>query len=276
MLTLTRPLIILDLEATGTDPSEARIIQVAATRLEPRSDSGGQPKKAGTLTTVVNPGIPVPARIRDLTGITQKELGDAPPWAIVADRVGSVIEDADLAGYNILSYDLPLLEAEYGRLNRELPGPEDRRVIDAYSLEQRLRPRTLEAVYERRRGQPMTDAHDAAADVRATYEVLEDQMSEWEAGGVPSVKGAADLDDLVDFQRGDYLDAGRKLKEREDGSVEICFGKHSGKTLSELADTDPDYLDWVYSEITELRPHIDEALPDRGSPGPADTSASFA
>jgi DNA polymerase-3 subunit epsilon len=276
MLTLQRPLVILDLEATGTDPEQARIIQVAATRLVPRD---GQPKRAATLSTVVNPGIPVPARIRDLTGITQSDLDDAPPWAVVADRVGSVIEDADLAGYKIRSYDLPLLEAEYARLNREVPGPSDRTVVDAYAIETQLRPRTLESVYRRRTGKDLKDAHDAAADVKATLSVLSDQSREvmqrlFGDGPPADVKPSPDA--LADYARGDYLDDGRKLREREDGSVEICFGKHSGKTLTELADSDPGYLDWMYSEITELQPFIDEALPDRGSPGPADTSDTFA
>lgn len=252
MLTLNRPLVVLDLEATGTDPEKARIIQVAAMRIVP-ADAG--PRWSQAFTKVVNPGVPVPERVRDLTGITQEQLDQGAPWPKVADRLGALIEDADLAGYNIASYDLPLLKAEYGRLNRNVPGPgspttQDRTIVDALSLERQLRPRTLEAVYERRMDEPMEDAHDAAADVKGTLAVLQDQWAE--VGGTPQ--------DLADFARGDYLDDGRKLREREDGAVEVCFGKHSGKTLQELRTEDRGYFRWMYETIDELRPHIDEAM----------------
>lgn len=265
MLTLKRPLVILDLEATGTDPQEARIIQVAAKRLKelPYEDDHTI-YTASAFTEVVNPGIPVDERIRDLTSISQDELDAGSPWPKVADRLGAVIEDADLAGYNINRYDLPLLEAEYGRLNRDLPGPEGRAVVDAYALEKQLRPRTLEAVYRRRTGKDLEDAHDAAADVDATIGVLISQVEE--VAGRPDEhgdpQGPSTPEDLADYARGDYLDAGRKLRERDDGAVEVCFGKHSGTTLSELEESDPGYFDWMYSEISELQDHIDEACPD--------------
>jgi len=265
MLSLDRPLVVLDLEATGTDPQKARIIQVAANRLETRSEVMG-PRQTVMYTEIVNPGVPVDDRILDLTGITQGELDDGAPWPTVADRLGSLIEDADLAGYNILSYDLPLLEAEYERLNRVVPGPDDRTVVDALALEKQLRPRTLEVVYERRTGEPLEDAHDAAADVDGTLSVLADQSNEVRVGPlyeeIPAGKDPSPAD-LADFARGDYLDDGRKLKRRDDGAVEVCFGKHSGRTLQDLYEHEKDYLSWMYETIEELRPHIDEALGDR-------------
>jgi len=262
MLSLDRPLVILDLEATGTDPQKARIIQVAAKRLVP--EQHGDIRIAAALTEVVNPGIPVDDRILDLTGITQSELDNGSPWPTVADRLGALIEDADLAGYNIQSYDLPLLEAEYGRLNREVPGPDDRTVVDALALERELKPRTLEAVYERRTGEPLEDAHDAAGDVKGTLAVLGEQsrevMRKQVFGDGPPADGKPSPAALADFARGDYLDDGRKLRRREDGAVEICFGKHSGRTLQDLYKHEPDYFSWMYETIGELRPHIDEAL----------------
>jgi DNA polymerase-3 subunit epsilon len=261
MLSLDRPLVILDLEATGTDPDTARIIQVAAKRIMP---SDGGVRRSTALTEIVNPGVPVDAHIRELTGITQEELDNGSPWPTVADRLGALIEDADLAGYNILNYDLPLLEAEYSRLNREVPGPGDRTVVDALALEKQLRTRTLEAVYERRCGEPLEGAHDAAADVKGTLSVLVDQSREvlrreiW--GGGDAGDGKPSPADLADFARGDYLDDGRKLKERDDGAVEVCFGKHSGRTLQDLYEHEKDYFSWMYETMEELRPHIDEAL----------------
>lgn len=259
MLTLERPLVVLDLEATGTDPESARIIQVAARKIVPPSLGHSGVNLEFDKTTVVNPGIDVPQRILDLTGITERQIEEAAPWYEVARDLDPVLEDSDLAGYNIERYDFPLLQAEYERLNRTVPGPDERRIIDAYQLERQLRPRTLEAVYERRTGETLADAHDAEVDVKATWQILQQQADEVrEADGVTPVASVLPAA-LEDFQRGDYLDADHKLKQTDRG-VEVCFGKHSGKTLLELSEADPNYLDWMYQEIDELRPYIDDTL----------------
>lgn len=254
MLTLQRPLVILDLEATGTDPQEDRIIQVAVSRIQPEHMAG----ENTSWSTVVNPGCKVPDDILELTGISEDDLKAAFNFRGVEERLSAFLVGADVAGYNIQSYDWPLLRAEYERNGCPLPGPEDRKIVDAYQIEKRLRPRTLEAVFRRRTGQGLDDAHDAAADVEATYQVLEDQISEYQAEA-----GEATIADVVNFQRGDFLDPDHKLKETDRG-VEVCFGKHSGKTLSELQKSDPGYLRWMKREISELRVHIEEALSEGG------------
>jgi DNA polymerase-3 subunit epsilon len=66
--------------------------------------------------------------------------------------------------------------------------------------------------------------------------------------------------ELAEFIRGDYLDDGRRLKQCDNGDVELCFGKHAGKTIAEVYDESPGYIDWMRREITELRVHIDDAL----------------
>lgn len=248
MLDLDRPLVVLDLEATGTDPASARIIQVAAFRFEP----GSSEEPAETMVTVVDPGEPVPPQVLNLTGITPDQIADAQRWPFVAGRLGELIADADLAGYNLRKYDLPLLEAEYDRMGEVLPGPPGRQVVDAYELERALRPRTLENVYQEYTGDALEDAHDAAADAQATWTLLQRQAKEHGLEG----SSAADLSKAA---RGDFLDGGRKLKQTEQGVV-VCFGKHKGKTLTELQDEAPGYLQWMYGEITELQGHIDAAL----------------
>lgn len=257
MISLNRPLAIIDLEATGTDPEEARIIQVAVKRLEPGTDGVEGPIGNDPFVKLVNPPCEIPDNVLEITGLDESSIRDALPFGDVKNHLYRFIEDADLAGYNIHSYDWPLLQAEYERIGEGVPGPEDRRIIDAYQLEKRLRPRSLEAVYERRFGDDLEDAHNAAADVRATEAVLLNQCEEGFGGGGTMNPTPSTLDG---FQRGDYLDSGQKLKERDDGSVEVCFGKHAGKTLSWLQENDRDYLTWMYREIASLQSHIDEAF----------------
>jgi DNA polymerase-3 subunit epsilon len=248
MLHLKRPLVFFDLEATGTDPQEARIIQVGMQRFVPSTNGAALDD---TVDVLVDPGQAVPPSVTELTGLSQAAIREAPPFTAHVDRLARLIEDADLAGYNALAYDLPLLEAEFERTGRALPSPADRVVLDPYRLEQVLRPRTLSALYERYTGAPLDDAHDALRDVEAAGRVLQHQLADHDIEGTPA--------ELADRIRGDYLDDQRRLKNDGD-SVVVCFGKHDGKTLRELQTQHADYFDWMYRTIDDLRPHIDEAL----------------
>ena len=248
MLHLERPLVFLDLEATGTDPQEARVIQIALQRFVPTADGAALDEQVDLL---VNPGTEIPDSVTDLTGIAPADVQGKPSFDAHLDRIASLLADADLAGYNAIAYDIPLLEAEFERAGHSLPGPSNRVVLDPYRLEQVLRPRTLTALYERYTGESLTDAHDAMSDVKAAGLVLQHQLSDHDISATPA--------ELADLTRGDYLDDGRKLKQDGDAVV-VCFGKHSGRTLRELQSEHPDYFDWMYQTIDELRPHIDEAL----------------
>ena len=248
MLHLKRPLVFFDLEATGTDPQEARIIQVGMQRFVPSTNGAALDD---TVDVLVDPRQAVPTSVTELTGLSQAAIREAPPFTAHVDRLARLIEDADLAGYNALAYDLPLLEAEFERTGRALPSPADRVVLDPYRLEQVLRPRTLSALYERYTGAPLDDAHDALRDVEAAGRVLQHQLADHDIEGTPA--------ELADRIRGDHLDDQRRLKNDGD-SVVVCFGKHDGKTLRELQTQHADYFDWMYRTIDDLRPHIDEAL----------------
>lgn len=248
MLHLERPLVFFDLEATGTDPQKARVIQIGMQRFVPAPDGAALDD---TVNLVVDPEQEVPKDITDLTGLSVEAIRQARPFSAHIERIAPILEDADLAGYNALAYDFPLLDAEFERCGRSLPGPDDRVVLDPYRLEQVLRPRTLSALYERYTGTPLDDAHDALRDVEAAGRVLQQQLAEHDMEGTPA--------DLADHIRGDYLDDQRRLKEDGDAVV-VCFGKHDGKTLHELRTDHADYFDWMYRTIDDLRPHIDDAL----------------
>jgi DNA polymerase-3 subunit epsilon len=248
MLHLERPLVFLDLEATGTDPQEARVLQIALQRFVP---SAGGATLSDEVDQLVDPETDVPAAVTDLTGIHTEDVRGEPTFAALTDRLSSLLEDADLAGYNALAYDVPLLKAEYERAGGSLPGPSDRVVLDPYRLEQVLRPRTLSALYERYTGTDLEGAHDALTDVAAAGAVLQRQLEAHDLDGTPA--------DLAELTRGDYLDDGRKLR-RDGDAVIVCFGKHSGTSLRDLRREHPGYFEWMYETIDELRPHIDEVL----------------
>ena len=248
VLHLERPLVFFDLEATGTDPQEARVIQIGMQRFVPSAEGA---TLDDSLDRLVDPQREIPAAVTELTGLSAASVREASPFDAHLDRIAALLADADLAGYNALAYDVPLLKAEFERHGRSLPGPEDRVVLDPYRLEQVLRPRTLSALYERYTGAPLDDAHDALRDVEAAGRVLQHQLAEHDIEGTPA--------DLARRIRGDYLDDQRRLKQDGD-TVIVCFGKHEGKSLHELRTDHADYFDWMYETIDDLRPHIDAAL----------------
>jgi DNA polymerase-3 subunit epsilon len=144
MLHLERPLVFLDLEATGTDPKEARVLQIALQRFVPSGEGAALDEEVNQL---VDPDMEVPAAVTELTGITTDDVRGQPSFGALVDRLSPLLADADLAGYNALAYDVPLLTAEYERAGHALPGPPDRVVLDPYRLEQVLRPRSLTALW---------------------------------------------------------------------------------------------------------------------------------
>src|ERR1700735_831316 len=67
---------VVDLETTGWSPEVAAITEIGAVRVR-----GGQ--RQGGFASLVNPGMPVPPGIEDLTGITDSMLTAAPRLAAV-------------------------------------------------------------------------------------------------------------------------------------------------------------------------------------------------
>src|SRR4051812_40382701 len=102
---LTRPLIIFDLETTGTWIDKDRIIEVAMIRCLPDGSKV-------TYHSRVNPGIPIPKEVTVVTGLTDADVKDAPRFREIAQTVIDFMGDADLGGFNVERFDLPLLARE--------------------------------------------------------------------------------------------------------------------------------------------------------------------
>ncbi|MCX7940095.1 MAG: exonuclease domain-containing protein [Thermoflexales bacterium] len=99
-------LVSLDIETTGTDPTRDAIIEVGLVRF--RGDGDGALE---TWSALVNPNRPIPARIVELTGITdtivqQEGLHLAEVVRILERKIG----DAPIVGHNI-SFDLSFFQS---------------------------------------------------------------------------------------------------------------------------------------------------------------------
>ncbi|MFC9092781.1 3'-5' exonuclease [Streptomyces sp. NPDC057072] len=167
-------LIGFDLETTGTDPYEARIVTGAV--IEVRD---GQP--LGRRDWLADPGVEIPADAVAVHGIsTERAAAEGRPADQVADAIADVLVTYWKTGVPVVAYnaafDLTLLSAELRRhglpsLRDRLGGAEPGPVIDPYTIDRwadryRRGKRNLEAVCTEY-GVALDAAHNAAADALA-------------------------------------------------------------------------------------------------------------
>lgn len=228
-----KDLVIFDLETTGVDTQSDRIVQLAFLKV-------GMDGKKTELTSLVNPEMPIPEEATEVHGISDEDVKNAPTFKQLVDKIIDFIKGCDIASFNGNRFDIPLLMSEINRVG-ETFSFDGVQLIDAMTIETLLMPRTLSSVFERRTGKEMLDAHDAMADVKATYEVLKSQFKELQT-----------LDEPVGY--GELEKFSREGKERADiaglfhwdDSNELCwgFGKHKGKSVK----SDMGYYNWFMSK----------------------------
>lgn len=231
-LRLERPLVVFDLEATGLNKRVDRIVSLALVRYEPV----GTAEKVHYL---INPTIPIPPEVSELHGITDEDVKDAPTFEEMAGIIERHFEGADLAGYNVLGYDIQMLTEEFARAGREF-SMEGRRVLDAQRIFFRNEPRDLTAALRYYCGQDHTDSHDAMGDVLATIQVLGGQFERYDE--LPQ-----DMDGLHEYcdpRDPTWVDQTGRLKWSR-GEVVFNFGKFQGQSLRETIIEDPNFLTWL-------------------------------
>lgn len=243
-LTLQRPLAFFDLETTGTNVSTDRIVEISVLKVLP---DGHEEVK----THKINPGIPIPLESSLIHGIYDQDVKDAPLFKEVAQEVADFLGESDLAGYNSNKFDIPLLMEEFLRAGADF-SLENRHFVDVQNIFHQMEQRTLKAAYRFYCDKSLENAHSAEADVRATYEVLRSQLeryrdTEWEdkAGNksVPVVNDVAALHRFTNLNR--PVDFAGRMVFNENGEETFNFGKHKGRTVESVFESEPSYFSWM-------------------------------
>ncbi len=227
-----RPLVVFDLETTGTEKTLDRIVEIAAVAVPPE----GPPR---VFDRRVNPGVRIPSEASAIHGISDADVRDAPSFRDVAPELLAFLGEADLAGYNIRAFDVPLLVREFQRAGHRF-SLDGRRIVDMQTIFFRKEPRDLAAAVRFFAGREHAGAHAALADVVAAAEVLAGQLRRY-----PDLPRT--LDGLHEFSQpveGRWVDPDKRFVWR-DGEAVFAFGVHRGKSLALVAETKPDYLDWI-------------------------------
>ena len=254
-LVLTRPLVCVDLEATGVWPGHDRIVQIAAASIFPDGS-------VSTWSSLVNIEQPMARAALAIKGITDAMVASAPTFAQLAPTIEPLLSDCDLTGYNVERFDRRLLAAEFRRAGVADPTV-SALVIDAYTIFVRKESRSLDAAlrfYGVEAGQAHRQAHDASSDVEATVAVLAAQLNTY-----PDLpKTVAELHDWLYPMDPNRIDADGKLVWR-DGVATVAFGAQAGTSLADLAAGDRSFLEWVLRKdfSDEVKAIVRDALAGR-------------
>ena len=239
-LKLERPLIFFDLETTGIDVEQDRIIEIAWVKIE---TDGTELTREWRL----NPGIPISAEATAVHGITNEEVADCETFKDIATIVSLEFAGCDLCGHNIKRFDVPMLMHEFSRV--PLPRPAIGELVDTYTIFRAFFNHSLESAYRFYTGGEELDAHKAMNDVVGCAVVFEEMVLRHDLERDPAVLASKPIDPS-------WLDMDGKLK-WVNGEATLTFGKHAGKSLQYLVEADRSYLVWVSkkdfgAEVTKI------------------------
>lgn len=258
-LKLTKPLIVFDLETTGLDLVNDRIIQISYIKVMP---SGEELRES----FFVNPGRHIPAEVEALTGISDGDVASAKTFKELASTLEATFKGCDFAGYNSNHFDIPMLAEEFLRAGIDFDFSRCR-LIDAQTIFHKMERRNLAAAYKFYCGRKMEDdfqAHRADEDTEATYRVLMGELDKYspEVQEEPDRQLPNDMDYLAEFSKvNDNVDfagrivwkpvvdsTGKPVMDKDGKPLRqevFNFGKHKGKPIVEVLHREPGYFSWM-------------------------------
>ena len=230
-LNLHRPMCFFDLETTGVNVTNDRIVEICIHKVHPDESEE-------THTWRVNPTIPIPAGASNVHGIYNKDVDHESIFGDIAQEVYTLISDSDLAGFNSNKFDIPLLAEEFLRAGIDFDMGK-RRAVDVQNIFHRLEQRTLSAAYNFYCNASLDNAHTAEADVFATYEVLKAQIERYD-------ELENNMDFLADFSNRQKVADFAGFIAYDEHDVEIfTFGKYRGQTVKSVLTENPGYFSWI-------------------------------
>ena len=258
-LNLKKSLVVFDLETTGLDIVNDRIIQLSFIKVYP----DGKEERGDHL---INPGKHIPEMITELTGIDDEKVKDAPSFKQISTTLAETFKGCDFAGFNSNRFDVPMLAEEFLRAGIDFDFSKCR-LIDAQAIFHKMERRNLAAAYKFYCGRKMEEdfeAHRADQDTEATYRVLMGELDMYSKEQQEEDERILpnDMDFLAEFSKqNDNVDfAGRMIwapitdKEGKsltdkDGKPQLQevfnFGKYKDYPVAEVLKKDPGYYSWM-------------------------------
>ena len=229
-LILTKPIVFIDIETTGLKITTDRIIEISILKVLPNGNKIVKRK-------LINPQIPIPEAVSKIHGLTDSMVKDAPTFKDVANELKQFIDSADIGGYNSNKFDIPVLIEEFLRADLTFD-LNDRKLLDVQKIYHLMEPRTLSAAYQFYCQKTLENAHSSEADIQATFEVFEAQITKY-----PQIGNK--IEDVLNFIGDDkIIDLAKRMVFENDIEV-FNFGKHKGKPVLTVLKQEPQYYDWI-------------------------------
>lgn len=231
-LNLANPIVFFDLETTGVNIAKDRIVEISVLKVYP---NGREEQK----TIRVNPEMHIPEESSKIHGIYDEDVKDAPPFKNIAKELARYIEGCDLGGYNSNRFDIPLLAEEFLRAEVDFDMSK-RKFVDVQTIFHKMEQRTLSAAYRFYCDKSLEDAHTAAADTMATYEVLKSQLDRY------GDKLENNIEFLSKFStQNKNVDFAGFIVYNDKGIEVFNFGKNKGVAVEKVLKEQQGYYDWM-------------------------------
>ena len=230
-LNLKNPIVFFDIESTGLNVATDRIVEISIVKINP---DGSEEIK----TRRINPTIPISPEAQKVHGISDEDVKNEPTFAQIAKSLAKWMEGCDIAGYNSMKFDIPLLSEEFLRADVDFDFRK-RKLVDVQNIFHKMEQRTLTAAYKFYCQKDLENAHSAEADTLATYEILKAQLDKY-----PDLQN--DVKFLAEFStKSKFVDyAGRIVYNEKDVPV-FNFGKHKGRAVTDVLKAEPSYYSWM-------------------------------
>lgn len=242
-LNLKNPIAFFDLESTGTNISTDRIVEISILKLHPDG-------RKETRTSLINPTIPIPKETSLIHGIYDEDVKDAPTFKEMAKELHQFLVGADLSGFNVLKFDIPLLVEEFLRAGIDFD-IEKRAILDSQKIFHMMEKRNLTAAYKFYCGKSLENAHSAEADTIASYEVFEAQIERYSGEEAEDLQGNKlgvienDMKKIHSILNEKMVDLAGRFIFNDEGVECFNFGKHKGKPIAQVLKEEPGYYDWM-------------------------------
>ena len=236
-------MVFFDLETTGTSISKDRIVELAMIKIMP---DGEEIEK----TRRINPEMHIPKETSLIHGIYDEDVKDEPTFKQIAKSMAQFLEGCDLAGFNILKFDVPMLVEEFLRVKVDFE-IDNRRLLDAQKIFHLMEKRNLSAALKFYTGKTLENAHSAMADTRATLDVFLAPIERYDGEDVHDLLGKKvgtitnDMDMIHSITNKKMLDLAGRMVYDENGVERFNFGKHRGKPVLDILQNEPSFYDWM-------------------------------
>ena len=228
---LDRPICFFDLETTGAKVGKDRIVEIAILRVDTNNQESQKVWR-------INPEMDISFQATQVHGISNQMVDKEPNFAHYSNEIYQFIKGCDLAGFNAIKFDIPILVEELIRADIDFDFSRIR-MIDSQVIYHKKEPRNLSAALKFYCNKDLENAHSALDDTIATYEVFKAQLDKYD-----------DLEPNMDFlseytKRNNNLDFAGKIRIDSDNDAIFAFGKYAGQKVTDVFKSDKGYYSWI-------------------------------